>query len=66
MTIYCFHCKRPVGSKFIPYEDIELVHTLYYHIPCWQGAVRRNVIDEYVNLIMKVATQRRGKWIAPS
>lgn len=59
MTTYCFHCKRPVGSQFIPYEDLQLGKTLYYHIPCWKGAVKRNVVDEYVNLIMKVAGHRR-------
>lgn len=59
MTTYCFHCKQPVGSQFIPYEDLQLSKTLYYHVACWKVAVQRNVVDEYVNLIMKVATQRR-------
>lgn len=55
MTIYCFHCKRPVGSNAVPYEDLEKGHKVYYHEKCWTGAVKEDVVTEYVMLIMRVA-----------
>ena len=58
-TTYCFHCKRPVGVDKIAYEDLEAGHTLYYHPVCWMGAVKRNVVDEYIDLICRVAGHKR-------
>lgn len=57
--LYCFHCKRPVGVDKIAYEDIQSGHTLFYHSICWMGAVKRNVVDEYIDLICRVAGHHR-------
>lgn len=62
----CYHCKREAGSRPVRYHDLESNITYTYHQDCFFGAVRESVVTEYVNLIMKVANQRRGKWNALS
>ena len=61
MTIYCFHCKRPVGKDAVPYDDLESGHRVFYHQKCWTGAVKEDVVTEYVMLIMRVSNRRRIK-----
>ena len=51
----CFHCKKALDSRRVPYQDIETNVTRHYHQDCWFGPVREAVVNEYVDLIMRVS-----------